>query len=132
MVSHERIQAMQRDLEEQRWIEHVSASEGDAPGSAIRTFGSALWWTAMTLTTMGSDYFPKTGEGRLLCFLLALYGFAVFGYVTATIASFFVARDADTAEGDIAGARQLERLEREIAAIHQKLDLLTNQSRGAP
>jgi voltage-gated potassium channel len=73
---------------------------------------------------MGSDYFPKTSEGRLLCFLLAVYGFAVFGYVTATIASFFVARDADTSTGEIAGARQLERLEREIASLHEKLDRL--------
>jgi voltage-gated potassium channel len=85
----------------------------------------------MTLTTMGSDYFPKTSEGRLLCFFLALYGFAVFGYVTATIASFFVARDADTSQGEIAGARQLERLEREIASLHETLDQFMRQS-GAP
>ena len=85
------------------------AFERGVPGSTIGSFSSALWWTAMTLTTMGSDYVPKTGEGRFLCFLLALYGFAVFGYVTATISSFFVARDADKPEGEIAGARQLER-----------------------
>ena len=43
------------------------------------------------LTTMGADYFPRTGEGRVLGLLLAIYGFAVFGYVTASIASLFVA-----------------------------------------
>lgn len=103
------------------------AFEHQVTGSTIGSFSSALWWTAMTLTTMGSDYFPKTPQGRLLCFLLALYGFAVFGYVTATIASFFVARDADTAEGDIAGARQLERLEREIESLHAKVDQLVSR-----
>jgi voltage-gated potassium channel len=81
----------------------------------------------MTLTTMGSDYFPKTAEGRLLCLLLATYGFAIFGYVTATIASFFVARDADTSEGEVAGAKQIARLEREVMALHQKLDTITEQ-----
>jgi voltage-gated potassium channel len=103
------------------------AFERGVPGGALASFGSALWWTAMTLTTMGSDYFPKTAEGRLLCLLLATYGFAIFGYVTATIASFFVARDADTSEGEVAGAKQIARLEREVMALHQKLDTITEQ-----
>ena len=101
------------------------AFEHQVPGGAIDSFGSAVWWTSMVLTTMGSDYFPKTAEGRLLCLLLATFGFAVFGYLTATIASFFVARDADTDEGELAGARQVEGLRAEIAALHRKLDLLS-------
>ena len=47
----------------------------------------------MLLTTMGSDYWPRTPEGRLLCLLLAIYAFTVFGYVTAAIAAYFVDRD---------------------------------------
>ena len=46
------------------------------------------------MTTMGSDYFPQTAEGRVLCFILAIYAFAVFGYVTATLATFFVGRQS--------------------------------------
>lgn len=106
------------------------AFEHDVPGGGLGNFGSALWWTAMTLTTMGSDYFPKTAEGRLLCLLLAIYGFAIFGYVTASIASFFVARDADTSDGEVAGARQLAQLQREISTLHAKLDLIAQQLAG--
>ena len=62
-------------------------------GPGFSDYGTALWWTAMLLTTMGSDYWPQTPEGRLLCLLLAVYAFAVFGYVTAAIAAYFV--DAD-------------------------------------
>jgi voltage-gated potassium channel len=58
------------------------------------SYGDALWWTAMLMTTMGSDAWPRTAEGRVLCVGLALYAFAVFGYLTATLASFFVAQDA--------------------------------------
>lgn len=58
------------------------------------SFGDALWWTAMLLTTMGSAYWPVTAEGRVLCLLLAVYAFAIFGYITAALASFFVGRDA--------------------------------------
>jgi voltage-gated potassium channel len=38
---------------------------------------------------MGSDYFAKTPQGRVLCFLLALCAIAVCGYLTATPATFF-------------------------------------------
>jgi voltage-gated potassium channel len=64
---------------------------GGGPG--FPDYGTALWWTAMLLTTMGSDYWPQTVEGRLLCFGLALYAFGVFGYVTAAIAAYFVGID---------------------------------------
>ncbi len=62
-------------------------------GAAFDGYAHALWWTAMLLTTMGSEIWPRTVEGRLLCLVLALYGFAVFGYITATLASWLVGRD---------------------------------------
>lgn len=64
-------------------------------GPGFADYPTALWWTAMLLTTMGSDYWPKTPEGRVLCLFLALYAFAVFGYVTAAIAAYFVGKDQD-------------------------------------
>jgi voltage-gated potassium channel len=63
-------------------------------GPSFENYGTALWWTAMLLTTMGSDAWPQTSEGRFLCLALAIYAFAVFGYVTAAIAAFFVGKDA--------------------------------------
>jgi voltage-gated potassium channel len=71
--------------------------ELDAPGGpGFRDYATALWWTAMLLTTMGSDYWPRTPEGRLLCLVMAVYAFAVFGYVTAAIAAYFVGQDKGT------------------------------------
>ena len=69
------------------------AFEGDAAGTGLRDYGDALWWTAMLLVTMGSDYWPRSPEGRALCLGLATYGFTMFGYITATLGSFFVASD---------------------------------------
>ena len=48
----------------------------------------------MLLTTMGSEYWPRTPEGRFVCLLLSIYAFAVFGYITATLASFFIGSDS--------------------------------------
>ena len=110
----------------------ILAFERDVAGSGITTFGTALWWTAMTLITMGADYFPRTGEGRLLGLLLATYGFAVFGYVTASIASLFVARDAEEDDGELAAARQLEALRAEVATLNRRLAVLLEARGGAP
>jgi voltage-gated potassium channel len=89
---------------------------------AFSSFGSSLWWTAMILTTMGSEAWPHTAAGRILCLLLSLYAFAVFGYITAMLATFFIDRDADDAHAAVAGAKALQRIEEELAAIHARLD----------
>jgi voltage-gated potassium channel len=81
-------------------------------------YADALWWTAMIITSIGSDYFPKTAEGRMLCLLISVYGFAVFGYVTATLATFFIQRDSETAT---------ERGEPCIADVHNELTQLKAQ-----
>lgn len=93
--------------------------------SGLTGYVSWLWWTGMALTTMGSDYFPKTAEGRALTWLLALYGFAVFGYITASIASFFVGRDQSAEEDEevtnSALRRELAALREEVAGLRAAL-----------
>jgi voltage-gated potassium channel len=101
------------------------AFENETEGG-IKNYGDALWWTAMMITTIGSEYFPTTAEGRVLCFLLALYGFAVFGYVTATLATYFVGRDAENKESEIAGAEDIKALRGEIALLRKEIQLLKN------
>lgn len=102
----------------------ILAFENQSEGG-IKTYGDALWWTAMMITTIGSDYFPLSAEGRVLCFLLALYGFAVFGYVTATLATYFVGRDAADAESELVGAEDLRELRHEIALLRNEIRLRT-------
>jgi voltage-gated potassium channel len=96
------------------------AFESEAPGG-MKSYGEALWWTAMVLTTMGSQYWPQTVEGRLLCVFLALYALAVFGYVTAALATFFVGRDAENDEAELAGAKQLAALREEVIALRAEI-----------
>ena len=100
------------------------AFENEVP-NGIKTYGDALWWTAMLLTSVGSDYFPQTLEGRVLCFIIALYGFAVFGYVTATLATFFVGRDAEDKDSEIVGAEDVMALKTEISALREEIKNLS-------
>lgn len=86
----------------------------------LGNYGDALWWTAMVLASMGTDFWPQSPEGRVLCFLLTLYGLGVFGYITASLASFFVGRDATHPDGLAAGA-DLMALRAEISALRVQL-----------
>lgn len=74
------------------------------PDGGLLSYGDALWWTAMVMTTMGSDYWPKSLEGRMLALLLSTYAFAVFGYVTAAIASLLIEGSRSAKPGGGGGA----------------------------
>lgn len=99
----------------------ILSFERHVPGSPLRSYADAVWWTAMLMTTMGSDYFPRSGEARILCVLIALYAFAVFGYVTATLATFFVDRDAADARGAVADARSLRAVRDELRQLRLEM-----------
>jgi voltage-gated potassium channel len=75
----------------------------------------------MLMTTLGSEYWPQTPEGRVLCLLLSIYALAVFGYLTASIASFFIGQDAEADDGEVAGAADIRALRREIASLRAEL-----------
>lgn len=94
------------------------AFEKDVEGG-LTDYATALWWTTMIMTTLGSEYWPQTTEGRILCIVIALFAFAVFGYITATIATFFIGRDAESKEAEIAGAKQIEELKNEIKMLRK-------------
>jgi voltage-gated potassium channel len=88
--------------------------------SGMDSYGEAVWWAAMMMTTIGSEQWPKTSEGRVLAFLLAVYVFAVFGYITATIASYFIGRRSDAAlPPDVAA--ELAAVRAELAALRSEL-----------
>ena len=94
--------------------------ENHDPGGLAK-YGEPVSWTAMIMTTLGSEYWPQTLEGRVLAFLLALYAFAIFGYVTATLATFFVGRDAESNEAELAGADELTALREEIRSLREEI-----------
>jgi voltage-gated potassium channel len=91
------------------------------------SYSLALWWTAMRVITAGSDFWPITAEGRILAFMLSLFGYAVFGYVTATLATFFIGRDAEEKETAIAGASEVRELKKMLHELTAKIDALKNE-----
>lgn len=93
---------------------------GEVEGG-FTSYGHALWWTGMLIASIGTDFWPASLEGRVLSALLALYGLAVFGYITATFASFFIGRDAEDPGAAVAGTAELAALREEIRALRLAL-----------
>lgn len=61
------------------------------PNSNIKTAEDALWWSYVTITTVGyGDKFPVTTSGRILGAALMTVGVGIFGTLTALMASWFV------------------------------------------
>lgn len=71
----------------------VYKAEVNVEGSQISTFPEALWYSFVTVTTVGyGDITPHTLTGRLIALGLMLGGIALLGIVTATLASWLVDR----------------------------------------
>ncbi len=111
------------------YFENPAAVREEGAAGGLSSYGEAVWWTAMTMTTMGSDYFPKTPEGRLLGWLLAVYAFAVFGYITAVIASYLIGPARSAGEAKPA-ADELAALRAEVAGLRAEMGRLLTAAKS--
>jgi voltage-gated potassium channel len=67
--------------------------EKDAPGGNILTGDDAVWWSIVTIATVGyGDRYPTTPEGRLIGVLMIFVGVSLFSVLTSYVATTFVAR----------------------------------------
>ena len=101
--------------------------EYQAPDATITTIGRAFWWAMVTTTTVGyGDEYPVTPAGRVVAVGVMLVGIGLIGTVSATVASWFVARkrENDDAVNDAAAAVQEENREAEVDEIRAKLDAM--------
>lgn len=93
--------------------------EGHGPGSPFSGYSEALWWTAMLVTTLGSDFWPQTAEGRMLTLLLSVYAVGVFGYLAASLASSFIDRESHQKAGNT--REEMAALRREVEQLRHAL-----------
>jgi voltage-gated potassium channel len=62
--------------------------ERNAPNSSINTFGDAIWWALVTMTTVGyGDVYPVTALGRTYAIVVMFGGIAILGTASALVIS---------------------------------------------
>ena len=63
-----------------------------APGANITSASDALWYTIVTISTVGyGDQYPVTNAGREVGALIIVVGVGIFGTFTGYLANFFLA-----------------------------------------
>ncbi|HLN74605.1 MAG: ion transporter [Methylococcaceae bacterium] len=100
----------------------------EKPNPGFDSYGMALWWTAMRVITAGNEFNPLTPEGRGLAFLIALFGYTILGYITATIATFFIGRDAEDKDAPVAGSGDIKELKSAIQALSRSIEELKDNN----
>ncbi len=92
----------------------VASVEGGEQAS-IHSFADALWWAAVTITTVGyGDMVPVTVAGKAVATVLMIGGVAFFSGVTANLASFLV-------RGSEVEKKALSQLSKEIESLRGEL-----------
>ena len=85
----------------------------------IQSFGDALWWSMITVSTVGyGDIVPQTTAGRLIAAPLIATGLGVCGYIAGFASQWM--KEEDTPD--------LETLTNKVEQLEKKIDLLLVQN----
>jgi voltage-gated potassium channel len=78
----------------------VFVFERHANGHQFENLGDALWWSIVTIATVGyGDKVPITAAGRIVGSITIISGLILISLFTATISSVFVARKIKESQG---------------------------------
>ena len=98
----------------------VVTSVESGESSSITSFPDALWWSWVTVTTVGyGDMFPVTLAGRIIATMLMLVGIGLFGGLTANLATLLLKSDEPTAPAVDELVTEVRGLREEIALLRQ-------------
>jgi voltage-gated potassium channel len=105
----------------------VRAEDGN-----IRTPSDAIWWTYVTIATVGfGDRYPVTDAGRVVGVVTMTVGVVVFGSLTAFLADKFIhPRTSERAITDELRAELTEIIRRELRALRDESPAPVDPSNG--
>jgi voltage-gated potassium channel len=110
--------------------------ESKSPDANITTGGDALWYSIVTITTVGyGDYYPVTAAGRITAMFVMFMGVGIIGALASILASLLVGGSPSAEEEEAAAASaapvvapalsvaaELKAVREELAAVRQMLE----------
>ena len=90
--------------------------EHNTIGSNITTFGDALWWSVITLTTIAyGDKYPITTAGKIFAVIVVIFGIGTFSILVSKISALFISEEKE---------EQIDEIKKDIEEIDHKIDLI--------
>jgi voltage-gated potassium channel Kch len=90
----------------------VLYAEKGAPHANITTYPIAVWWSFVTITTVGyGDYYPVTTLGRIGAIVLMFFGLGIIGVLSSYLATTFLSLQSRSRE-----------IEEEAAKVHSEVN----------
>ena len=109
--------------------------ESKSPDANITTGGDALWYSIVTITTVGyGDFYPVTTAGRITAIFIMFMGVGIIGALASILASLLVGGSSSAEEEDLSGAgcrrsrpalsvqEELKAVKEELAVVRQMLE----------
>jgi voltage-gated potassium channel len=96
--------------------------ESQSPNANIQSGGDSLWYSVVTLTTVGyGDRYPVTPGGRITAVFIMFMGVGIIGALASILSSVLVGEPPAPAAEETPAAATTPAVELEIAAIKDEL-----------
>jgi voltage-gated potassium channel len=96
------------------------------PQAPIDNFNDALWWSIITVTSVGyGDMYPLSAGGRVIGSLLAISGVVVFGVAISILSIYFTQKKEEYSLKK--NLSTLERLEKKTDELQSKVEYLVKK-----
>jgi voltage-gated potassium channel len=105
--------------------------ESQSPDANIHSGGDALWYSLVTITTVGyGDRYPVTLAGRITAMFIMFMGVGIIGALSSILASLLVGgsspaeEETPAADPGISVEEELKTIKGELAVMHTMLEKL--------
>ena len=99
--------------------------ESKSPDANITSGGDALWYSMVTITTVGyGDFYPVTPAGRITAVFIMFMGVGIIGALASILASLLVGGSPPEEEEETPAAAPAPTVEEELQTIQDQLAVL--------
>ncbi len=109
--------------------------ESQSPDAKITTGSDALWYSIVTITTVGyGDYYPVTTAGRITAMFIMFMGVGIIGALASILASLLVGSSAPTEEEEpgtetsLTVEQELELVKNELVSVRQMIEKMAAEN----